>query len=89
MITNSASQRRRRAGVRQPPCKGVGGEARRSGVIGAEPLSYFVVYEEFASVFMVAISEKKDQRKVIATVKLMFNFFKDELRKSVDKDKLT
>ena len=50
---------------------------------------YFVVYEEFSSVFMVAISEKKDQKKVIATVKLMSNFFKDELRKMVDRDKLT
>ena len=50
---------------------------------------YFVVYEEFAAVFMVAISEKKDQQKVIATVKLTFNLFKEELRKIVDKDKLT
>ena len=50
---------------------------------------YFVVYEEFEAIFMVAISEKKDQQRVIATVKLMFNFFKEELRKIIDTDKLT
>ena len=50
---------------------------------------YFVVYEEIASVFMLAISEKKDQQKVIATVKLTFDLFKDELRKMVDRDNLT
>lgn len=50
---------------------------------------YFVVYEEFSSVFMVAISGNKDQQKVIATVKLTFNLFKEELRKIVGKEKLT
>ena len=50
---------------------------------------YFVVYEEFSSVFMVAISEKKDQQKVINTVRLMFGFLKEELKKMVDKEKLT
>ena len=38
---------------------------------------YFVVYEEFFAVFMVAISEKKDQQKVITTVKLTYNLFKE------------
>ena len=50
---------------------------------------YFVFYEEVNSVFMVAISEKKNQEKAIATVKLMFNFFKNEIRKMIGKEKLT
>ncbi|MDD5464624.1 MAG: hypothetical protein PHP62_05745 [Candidatus Moranbacteria bacterium] len=50
---------------------------------------YFVIYEEFASVFMVAISEKKDQQKVINTVRLIFDILKEELKKMVDKEKLT
>lgn len=50
---------------------------------------YFVVYKEFFSVFMVAISEKKDQQKVINTVRLMFGVLKEELKKMVDKEKLT
>src|SRR3989344_8863455 len=48
---------------------------------------YFIVYEEFASVFMVAISGKKDQQKVIATVKLMSSLFREELRKIVGKER--
>ena len=50
---------------------------------------YYLVYEEFSAIFMVAISGKKDQQKVIATVKLTFSLFRGELRKMVDKDKLT
>src|SRR3989344_9263127 len=49
---------------------------------------YFIVYEEFASVFMVAISGKKDQQKVINTVRLMFDILKEQLKKMVDKEKL-
>ena len=50
---------------------------------------YYVVYEEYASVLMVAISGKKDQQKVINTVRLLLDFFKEELKSIVDKDKLT
>ena len=42
---------------------------------------YYLVYEESKAVFMVAISSKKDQEKVINTVKLLLNFFGDELKK--------
>ena len=32
---------------------------------------YYLIYEDLNSVFMVAISEKKDQQKVINTIKLL------------------
>ena len=49
---------------------------------------YYLVYDYLKSVFMVAISEKKDQQKVINTIKLLLDFFKEELQKLIDKDKL-
>lgn len=36
------------------------------------------------SVFMVAISEKKDQQRVINTIKLLFDNFEEEIRKLID-----
>lgn len=40
---------------------------------------YYLVYEEVKSVFMVAISGKKNQQKVINTINLLLDFFKSEL----------
>jgi len=40
---------------------------------------YFIIYEDLESVFMVAISEKKDQQKVINTMRLLFDFLRDEI----------
>lgn len=50
---------------------------------------YFAVYENLSAVFMVGISEKKDQQKVINTVRLMLDFLEQELRNVVNKNKLT
>jgi len=50
---------------------------------------YYLVYEDLESVFMVAISEKKDQQRVINTIKLFLDSLKDELESLVDKDKIT
>ena len=47
---------------------------------------YYLIYEDLDSVFMVAISEKKDQQKVINTVWLLLEFFREELRRLIDKD---
>ena len=48
---------------------------------------YYIIYEYLESVFMVAISEKKDQQKVINTIRLLFDFFKNEIEKLInDKD---
>jgi mRNA-degrading endonuclease RelE of RelBE toxin-antitoxin system len=41
---------------------------------------YYIIYDDLASVFMVAISEKKDQQKVINTIRLLFDFLKDEIK---------
>jgi len=47
---------------------------------------YYLIYENLESVFMVAMSEKKDQQKVINTIRLLFDFFKNEI-KNLIKDK--
>lgn len=51
---------------------------------------YFLVYEELESIFMVAISDKKDQQKVINTTRLLLDFFKEEMENLIkDKNKFT
>ena len=40
---------------------------------------YYLVYEEFVAVFMVNLSEKKDQQKVINTIKLFLEMYREEL----------
>ncbi len=49
---------------------------------------YYLIYEDLEVVFMVAVSEKKDQQKVINTVRLLFDFFREELEKLIDKDEI-
>lgn len=46
---------------------------------------YYLIYEDLESIFMVAISEKKDQQKVIDTIKMFLDIFKEELKNLVDK----
>ena len=41
---------------------------------------YYLIYEDLQSVFIVAISEKKDQQKTINTIKLLTDLFKQELK---------
>lgn len=48
---------------------------------------YYLIYDDIKAVFMVAISEKKNQQKVINTIKLLLDFFREELQKLVDKYK--
>jgi len=50
---------------------------------------YFIIYKDLESVFMVAISDKKDQQKIINTVRFLFDFLRDEIRKLIDGDGLT
>ena len=47
---------------------------------------YYLIYDNLESVFMVAISRKKDQQKVINTIKILFEYFKEELKELIDKD---
>src|SRR3989338_11217837 len=47
---------------------------------------YFLVYEDLQATIMVAISEKKDQQKVINTIRLLFSFFRVELESLIKED---
>lgn len=49
---------------------------------------YFLIYDDLESVFMVAISEKNDQQKIINTIRFLLDSFKDELINLVNKEKL-
>lgn len=40
---------------------------------------YYLIYEDLKSVYMVAISGKKDQQKVINTIKLLLALFREEI----------
>ena len=40
---------------------------------------YYLLYEEFSAVYLVGISEKKDQPETIALIKLKLNLFRSEL----------
>ena len=49
---------------------------------------YYLVYDDLKAVYIVAISSKKDQQKTINTVKLFLEFFREEIEKLAEKDKL-
>jgi len=48
---------------------------------------YYLVYHDLKAVYMVAISDKKDQQKIINTIKLFMDFFREEIEKIVQNDK--
>ena len=48
---------------------------------------YYLIYDDLKSVFMVGISDKKDQQKTINTIRLLLDFFKQELKNLVDKNR--
>lgn len=41
---------------------------------------YYVIYEDLKSIYLVAISDKKDQQKIINTIKLFFDIFREEVK---------
>ena len=45
---------------------------------------YYLVQGDLGIVFMVAISDKKDQQKVINTIRLLFSYFRNEIEELVD-----
>src|SRR3989344_7020079 len=49
---------------------------------------YYLIYEDLEAVFMVAISDKKDQQKTINTIRIFLEFFREEMKKLVMEDKL-
>lgn len=42
-----------------------------------------VLYDELKAVYLVGISAKKDQQRVINTIWLLLDYFKDEIRNLV------
>lgn len=42
---------------------------------------YYLIYDDLGAVFMIAISGKKDQQKVINTIKLFLDCFRNEIEK--------
>jgi len=49
---------------------------------------YYLIYEDLKAVFMVAISGKKDQQKVINTIRLLLEFFREEIKNLIDKNSI-
>ena len=49
---------------------------------------YFLIYENLDAIYMVAISNKKDQQKIINTIKLFLEFFRGEIEKLVEDSSL-
>lgn len=48
---------------------------------------YYLIYDDLHAIFMVRVSGKKDQQKVIDTVRLLFDFYREEIESLVDKDR--
>ena len=44
---------------------------------------YYLIYEDFKAIYLVALSGKKDQQQTINTIKLFLEFFKEEIKKSM------
>jgi len=42
---------------------------------------YYLIYEEYVVVFVVAISGKKDQQKAIDKIRLLMPYYKEEIKK--------
>lgn len=45
---------------------------------------YFLIYEEYQTVFMVNMSEKKDQQKIINTIRLLLDVYQDEIKHLIE-----
>ena len=41
---------------------------------------YYLIYDDIKAVYLVGISDKKDQQRVINTVWLLLDYFRDEIR---------
>ncbi len=50
---------------------------------------YYLIYEDFEAVYLVAISDKKDQQRTINTVFLLLDNFEKEIKELVKNDKTT
>ena len=46
---------------------------------------YYLIYKEFLVVFMIAVSEKKDQQATINSINRLIPFYREEVRKRFTK----
>mgnify|MGYP001566637471 FL=1 len=45
---------------------------------------YYLIYDEYVVVFVVAISGKKDQQKAINKIRLLMPYYKEEIKKKLN-----
>lgn len=45
---------------------------------------YFLIYDDFLIVFVIAISDKKDQQRTINTIKTLIPFYREEVKKKLN-----
>ncbi len=46
---------------------------------------YYLIYEKFSAVYIITLSEKKDQKKIINTIKLFLDDYRDEIEQIIKK----
>src|SRR3989344_2447095 len=44
---------------------------------------YYLIYEEYIVVFLITISEKKDQQSAINKIKMLMPYYRDEIKKKI------
>jgi mRNA-degrading endonuclease RelE of RelBE toxin-antitoxin system len=47
---------------------------------------YYLIYEDLNAIYMVALSNKKDQQRTINTIRLFLEFFREEIEKLVQQN---
>ena len=45
---------------------------------------YYLIYEEYVVVLVVALSDKKDQKRIINAIKHLIPFYKEEIKKMIN-----
>ncbi len=45
---------------------------------------YYLIYDEYVIVFVIALSDKKDQQRVINNIKHLIPFYKEEIKKKLN-----
>ena len=45
---------------------------------------YYLIYEEYVVVFVVALSDKKEQQKAINTIKQLIPYYREEVKKKIN-----
>ena len=46
---------------------------------------YYLIYDEYVVTFIIALSDKKDQQKTINTIKSLIPFYREEIKKRINR----